>query len=437
MKKIIKKNWIIILLTCLALAILILKLITTTDEQKDKQQTEVEPTAKISENEKANLNINTSQSQVYCFIDQEIKNIQQPIELPASLNLNKGKYTFQFFKEGYKVKTLSLNLESNQELKIELEKETIIGDFYRIASETGIQSLGWNENRVYYQVDNKLKEARQNTTLAFFDTSNKVSFSQTGKALAYSAEKLFLVKNPPKVNEVNLAADQAYLSPDGQKIAVLKNTSVTVYDLEFNQLNNFDFDGQVVSLNWPNSSQLGCLANSESGTNSIYLLDLADENKKLIISSEKEVVNFRFSPQTSYLAVDGKAKTTIYNLNGSSVYDFNKENENLARLSIWRTDNQLILVEKFEEEYAQDKYRQLDKIWLINVTSKSEEFVGLSAPLRNKIDFEVNPVLSPDKNALIVAEKEGPVWLLLLNGSIQNYMPEYQVLPTTIPYSAP
>jgi hypothetical protein len=438
MKKIIKKNWIIILLLCLALFLLILKLVTTTDEQKDKQeQAEVEPTTEISENNKISLNLNTNQSQVYCFIDQEIENIQQPIKLPANLNIQKGEYTLQFFKEGYKVKTLSLKLESNQDLDIELEKETISGDFYRIPSETGIQSLGWNENKIYYQVDNKLKEARGNTTLAFFSTSNKISFSQTGKALTYSANKLFLVEKPPKVKEVDLAADQAYFSPDGQKIAVLKNTSVTVYDLEFNQITNFNFDNQIVSLNWPNSNQLGCLTNSKSDKSLIYLLDLNSENKKQIISLDEEIVNLQLSPQTTYLAVDGKTKTTIYNLNGNSVYEFNRKNKNLPTLSIWRTDNQLILIEKTEEEYTQDKYRRLDKIWLINPNSGRKEFVALSAPLRNKIDFAVKPALSPDKNGLIVTEKEGPIWLLLLNGSIQNYMPEYQILPTTIPYSAP
>lgn len=402
--------------------------------------------AKVTDKEAsgiATLKINSSQTDVFGLIDEEVGYADDFFQLPVELTLELGQYTLQFFKEGYRSKTVNVNFQSDQTINIELEREIVIGDLYRIPVESGAVALGWNENRIYYQTENRLREARTNSVLTFFPTESAASISQNGSAATQSNQTVQLVIRPPKIKELKIAAENVELSPDGQKFATLHNNVVTVYSIGTRRLSSFEFNESVSQLAWHNNHQLGCVVKTNASQDSIYTLDAISSDKEKVLSPQKEVVRFSFSPKGNYLVVSYKSGTTIYNRHGEIVKELPAENifgekSFEQSLGVWRNDSQLILVEKYQERFAVDLFRTEDKVWLINPLSGDKSFITSSAPIPNKIDFNVTPKPSPDKNAIIFAETDGYIWLLLLNGQIQNYMPNYQSPPSPrLPYSAP
>jgi len=437
----IKKNKIIIILLVSAIILIVLKaVLTQKPSEKDAQnQTGSKKTGESIQQSKKTilLEINTSQPNLYGLIDEQVENLHQPFPVPTNLNLKPEKYTFQFFKEGYQTKTVTLDLQANQTFDVQLNKQEIVGDLYRIPSESQIKSLGWNDNRAYYQSGNKLKEVRQNTTLAIFPTKNKIDIANTGSAVSWNEGKVHLMETPPKVKELGLKAEQAFISPNGKNIGILRGQEIIIYDLNGKEIASFSFQNNISEINWQSDNYLGCLTNPETNQNSIFLLDVINNQKRQIVNLEGEIFNFSFSPQNIYLGLNNKAGTIIFNLNGEIIYSLPRKESALQATSLWRNDNELILIEKYQEEFAKGNKRELDEITLANPKEKTKKFVALSAPMPNKINLDVKPRLSPDKNALLVAEKNGPLWLLILSGTIKDYMPNYQTPPDTIPYSAP
>jgi hypothetical protein len=441
MWKKIKKNKIIIILLVTALSLIILRiaLIQKPNKKDVQNQTGIKKEVEsVQQSKKLVLfEIGTSQSGVYGLIDEQVKDLHQPFPLPTNLNLKSGKYTFQFFKEGYKTKTVTLDLQANQTFDVQLDEQEIVGDLYRIPSESQINSLGWNDNRAYYQSGNKLKEVRQNTTLAAFPTKNNIDISNTGSAVSRNNEKVYLTEIPPKVKELSLKAEQVLISPSGDNIGTITEKDVTIYDLNSNQLAAFSFQEKVVDVSWHANNYLGCLTKSNSNQNTIFLLNITDNQQRPIVKLEGEIFNFSFSPLNIHLGLNNKAGTIIFNLNGEIVYSLPRRESALQATSLWRNDNKLILIEKYQEEFAKDNYREIDEFSLVSPTEKTKEFITSSAPIPNKVNLDIKPRLSPDKNALLVAEKNGPLWLLILSGTIKDYMPDYKTPPDTIQYSAP
>lgn len=391
----------------------------------------------IKQKSTVSLTITSSQENVQGLIDQNIPELEQPFTLPISLSLKPGQYTFQFYKTGYENKTINLNLNQNQTLDIFLNKKTIVGDFYRIPTETDVSAVGWRDDLILYQVSNRLKEARTNSTLVSLPSENIASISQTGVVVTQHNGSLYLIERPPKVRGSDIAAEKTRISPDGQKVAVLSGNTITVYNLNLESLARFEFENTIQELNWFNNYQIGISTTDSSKQTQFYLLDTNAQTQHLRLVTEDPINHFSFSTDGKFLAVHSTVAFSIYNSQGELVYNLPAENSLINSLGIWRANSQLILIEKHQEQFARNAYREIDKIWLINPVENSRQFIALSAPIPNKINFDVVPTLSNNKNALIVAENRGQVWLLLLEGKIQQFLPDYRSPPETLPYSAP
>jgi WD40 repeat protein len=441
LKKIIKKYWLILILGIAVVALIIVSFLTKPKPKTESDDKEIPEFSKFERflglPQKTTLSLTTKQEAIQVIFDQSLEEIQQPFILPKTIELLPGDYTLQAFKEEFETKTITFNIKNKEqkEIYIELSPSLIKPNFYRLLTEKNIKNAGWRQTELLYQVRNEIKEARRNSTVANLPQDSITQFTPSGNILVNSQNKLSLITKPSKVTPLSLSSPLAILSPSGEKLAFLNDHFGVEVVETTNKLTLAKFTpekGSISKISWSQKEEILSFISLVEKTNYIYLAEITNNKLKNIFSTSSPISGLAISPEEEYLAISTPIQTKIYNLKEQTSIDIEPEGGLLSSLVIWRNENEILLIEKVKQFD-----RILDKIWQVNPLTGEKKFLTISAPLVNRISFEIKPILSPNKNALALIENNGPAWLLLLEGSLKDFFPEAVVPAEQNDYSAP
>ncbi len=441
-----KKCWIFILLFCI---LLILGLIQM--RLKSPPISEGKPVTLVDKKEpglsslknlikpsnKATVSFTANQDQVQILFDQRLENLPQPLTTPVKIEIDPEQYTFQAIKTGFTTQTLSFEVKKNEvkEIKIELSPQIINPQFYQLLSETGPAGFGWKNNGVFYHFQNQIKDLETNKTVAVLPLNSQVSFSLGEAILVSSDNNLFIINQFPQLVNLNLKSTLTTISPSGTKLSLFNSNQ----ELEFFDLKTLTKEGKfslaqsgLKQVFWSDQENQLALVFQKENINNIYLLNLDNSEQKQIFSTSETINQAIFSPQNNNLLITTLNQALVYNFNNQKTKTIEPAPGLKNNLGFWRGEDELILIEKVSQNN-----RIIDKIWQIELKSLDKKFLLLSAPLSRRINFKNPPVLAKDKNALLLAENDGPLWLFLLQGSLKDYFPKSQLPPEDYDYAAP
>jgi len=384
------------------------------------------------------LTITSPQEGALVLIENEplIEGVPPIHSLPYTTQIEPGLYIIQVFKEGYQTEVRNIKVEKDKENVFSIALERVPNVlFYRLLTEKNTTALGWHNNSLLYAVRDQIKEAEENRMMAFVPKGGTITWDgNNGQALISANQELFHYIPPYKVEKLDIVSSQAILSPSGNKLAYQSNQTIRFITLPQKQtITTLSLLAQesLKELAWSSQENSLGFITFQGQTYTLYLANLTEQTVEKIFANTLRLDNLAFSPNGKHLAFTAGNQLIIYNLSSHEEKRVTPEENLIDAINLWLNESEIILIEKI------DQNRVFDKVWLVNSKNGEKTFLAISAPMANRVDFNVKPKLSPLRNAIALAENKGPIWLLLVDAQPQDIFPHLPQLPQQPPYSAP